>query len=833
MLTVIFSLLLLIGLPSTQADAARLQLQNRTIDTELDAGLAAADQPAGIYFIQLAITPTSDQKAWMVKNGVELRQYLPRGFWFAEFSAEATLQELDDMLLWIGVIQPVDKLSSRIINHQLPPALFDSNGDLQVIVRPYLYNQEFVQLLLDLAAQHDWLTGEISERFGRVSLALPLSDISLLTEQQSVRWIEPIPPLKKTFNDGARANMQVDPLQEPYYNLRGSDVTVGVWDGGTISTQHPDFSGRLTIEDPQDTEQHATHVAGTMAGDGSNSSNNGGTPYQWRGMAPDADLHSWDWDEAEDEYADAADAMSLSVANNSWGYGIEPPFCDFYGDYAAFCVDVDLVVPAWQVNVQFAAGNERGWNECGQGANSYANIPPPGTAKNIITIGAINSNNSSMTSFSSWGPVDDGRIKPDLCAPGCQTGSYIKSTLPPSGYGGNGWCGTSMAAPAASGVVTLLQQAYRARYDEAPYPSLIKGLLIQTAEDLGTTGPDYKYGWGGIDALTAIEHLYDGDFMQGMVFGTDDYTHHFTVAAGTDEIKVTLAWDDSPGTENAERTLVTDLNLRLISPDATEYHPWVTNPNSPSQAAQTGNDSLNNVEQVSVQSPQAGEWTASISGDLPMGFQLFSLVLPHNEDLISLQHQSADTLYQEAGGSRVECTITGSGDIDLAQSGVVWYNNLGESDSSPLQSSGGNQYYSMIPATVSGPVDYYLRAVDISGNEDLLPPGAPQGLYSTFISGSEFVSRSPEVPREFALQPLYPNPFNPSTTCAFSLRQAGQAQLRVYDLSGREVKQLMNSYLEAGVYQVQFQGDELPAGLYFVQLRQNDRVQTRKALLVK
>jgi hypothetical protein len=833
MFTVLFSFLLLIALPAEQADAARLQLHNRTIDTELNTGLAVSDQLSGTYYLQLATTPTPDQKEWLAENGVELRQYLPRDFWFGEISEQATLQELNDLIIWIGVIQPEDKLSSRIVNHQLSADLFNNSGDLQVIVRPYLYDQAFVQLLLDLAAQHDWLPGEISERFGRVSMALPLSDISLLTEQQSVRWIEPVPPPKSTFNDGARVNMNVNQLQEPFYNLRGSDMTIGVWDGGTVTTQHPDFSGRLTLEDSQNTEQHATHVAGTMAGDGTNSSNNGGSQYQWRGMATEADLHSWDWDDAEDEYADAADEMGLSVANNSWGYGIEPPYCDFYGDYAAFCVDVDLVVPAWQVNVQFAAGNERGWNDCGQGANSYGNIPPPGTAKNIITIGAINSNNSTMTGFSSWGPVDDGRIKPDLCAPGCQTGSYIKSTLPATGYGGNGWCGTSMAAPAASGVVTLLQQAYRARYEEAPYPSLIKGLLIQTAEDLGNNGPDYQYGWGGIDALAAIDHLYDGDFIQGMIFGDGAYTHHFTVPAGTDEIKVTLVWDDTPGTENAERTLVTDLNLRLTAPDATEYQPWVTNPNIPSQAAQTGNDSLNNVEQVSVQSPQTGEWTATVNGDLPMGYQLFSLVLPHNDDLISLQHQPADTLYQEAGGSRVECTITGNGDVNLSQSGVVWYDIDGDNGAAPLQSAGGNQYYSMIPAAVSGPIEYYLRATDISGNQDRVPPGAPQGLLSTFVSGSESVSRSPEVPREFALLPLYPNPFNPSTTCAFSLRQAGHAEITVYDLSGRKIKQLLNSYLEAGVYQVLFQGNDLPAGLYFIRLRQHELIQTRKALLVK
>ncbi len=832
MLILITCLLTALLLPSRGADAALLQLRDGVIDTETAPNRIAADRLSGFYYIHFDRLPSTAEREQLASAGARLHQYLPTGFWYVELD-DVVPTQLTPAPHWIGDIRLEDKLALQLRRGQLHSAAYTAGGELQVIVRAYRYEAGFAAQIQALAKAAGWQVLARNDRFRRLTLALPEGDLLRLAEVKTVRWIEPVPPPPRRFNDGARANMQVDGLQEPYYALDGSGTVAGVWDGGTVSTLHPDFDDRLVLEDPQDTDQHATHVAGTMAGDGGNSDNNGGYDLQWRGMAPAASLHSWDWDDTPDEYVDAAEDLGLVVSNNSWGYGVEPPYCDFYGDYAAFCVEVDEVVPGWLVSVQFAVGNERGWNECGQNSNSYANIPPPAPAKNILTIGAINSNNSTMTGFSSWGPVDDGRIKPDICAPGCETSGYIKSTLPPQGYGGPGWCGTSMAAPAASGVVTLLQQAYHERYGSTPYPSLLKGLLIQTAEDLGTSGPNFQYGWGGIDAQAAVEQLYHEDFVEGWLLAESEYTREFNIAAGTERLRVTLVWDDFPGTENAGRTLINDLDLRLTDPGGTTFLPWVLDADNPSQPAVTGDDSLNNVEQVEVTSPQPGSWTVTVTGVLPMGYQLFSLLLPHDNDRIALQHEPADTLFQQAEGTVLNCTIDGAYGFDPAGSGLYWFDDNGGEGEVPLEPAGDDTYTAILPLSVDGTIQYYFQAADLVGDEVRLPPGAPLGLFSCFVATGEGTWAEPAALLQFALQPLYPNPFNPTTRCGFSLAHAGWTRLAVFDLLGREMMVLREGNLAAGVYHVELDGSELPAGIYLVRLQQAERSQTRKALLVK
>ena len=151
----------------------------------------------------------------------------------------------------------------------------------------------------------------------------------------------------------------------------------------------------------------------------------------------------------------------------------------------------------------WSAGNNRPSN-CDSG--SYDCIGFPGTAKNVITVGATNSDNDTMTSFSSWGPTNDGRLKPEVSAPGCEAGGegFIKSTLPGDIYGSSIFCGTSMAAPAVSGTIALMLEEFASKTIE-PWPSTIKAILIHTAKDLGNIGPDYSFGYGRINAKAAVD----------------------------------------------------------------------------------------------------------------------------------------------------------------------------------------------------------------------------------------------------------------------------------------------------------------------------------------
>ena len=170
------------------------------------------------------------------------------------------------------------------------------------------------------------------------------------------------------------------------------------------------------------TSMAVPHVAGTMAGDGTNSASQGGTAYQWEGMAPGADILSYYWDNATSDHNGAINTYGIELSQNSWSYSVDEAAygnCYLYGNYDYNAPDYDDIITGLygkRIAVIFAAANERNDGDCGMSSMppylNYANIPPPATAKNVIAVGATNSDDDSMTTFSSWGPLDDGRLKP-------------------------------------------------------------------------------------------------------------------------------------------------------------------------------------------------------------------------------------------------------------------------------------------------------------------------------------------------------------------------------------------------------------------------------------
>jgi hypothetical protein len=381
---------------------------------------------------------------------------------------------------------------------------------------------------------------------------------------------------------------------------------------------------------------HATHVAGTVMGSGSASS---GT---YRGMAPQALLKSWLWwnsgSEASNEYSTAI-GQGARIATNSWGYGVGDPAtqaaCEAtLGNYWTVCGTIDNIVRGSSgapISITWSAGNQRGSSSqyCGSIGWIWNTVTTLPTSKNVIAVGAINSNDDSMTGFSSFGPTDDGRIKPDVVGPGCQT-NYdrgITSVRPTAGY--TTMCGTSMSSPAVAGTIALLLEQWDIMIGgDTLLPSTVKGILINTAQDLGPTGPDFAYGHGKVDAVAAATKIGIGapSFVQGEVSTGDSHVYDLTVG-NIDKLKVTLVWDDPGGTVSATQHLINDLDLKLIDPFSNEELPWVLDPNAPLTEATTGEDHVNNVETVEIDAPQAGLWKAQVSGfNIPDGPQKYSLI---------------------------------------------------------------------------------------------------------------------------------------------------------------------------------------------------------------
>ena len=606
--------------------------------------------------IQLSATPDDTQRLELDQAGVRLLDYIPENAWIASLPADITELQSLPIVHWIGRLLPEDKVHPAIHDGHFGSWAINSDGtvNLQVDVFTEVPLSEARKRVLDHGGTILGTTPEISQLFVR----LPAMALWELASEDMVQWIDEEPAPPENENDGVRTNVSANVVQSSPYHLNGTGVQVAMWDGGRVDPTHPDFKDRLTVaESPKPANsEHATHVAGTLAGDGSNSADQGGSPNQWRGVAPGVDIISYVNDNAFAEHRDAINAHGADLSQNSWGPRIstEDGNCDRYGDYDQTSRNFDRIVTGFygkRIPVVFSAGNERNDRDCNMipGFVNYTNVPATGqSSKNTIVVGATNSDNDSMTEFSSWGPVDDGRIKPDLVAPGGESvgDNEIWSTLPSKTYGPK--FGTSMAAPVVSGSIALILQRYRGicpASGEDPLPSTVKALLVQTTHDLndGTTwfnrGPDYASGYGRINVKDAIDMI---PYHIEASLDNEAIDTYEIIVSHQEAIKVTLAWDDVPAAmNNGGNTLVNDLDLELVAPDDTVHQPWILDPAEPTESAIRGVDNRNVVEQVVVIRPMPGTWTIRVKDtNVRSGPQSYSLV---NELLTSSSCEGATT----------------------------------------------------------------------------------------------------------------------------------------------------------------------------------------------
>jgi hypothetical protein len=466
--------------------------------------------------------------------------------------------------------------------------------------------------------EHGGRTLDRSDRDNSVVVEMPVEVLYDLASCDVVKWIDQH-HASVDLNDGVRAAIGVNAVQASPYDLAGFEVVIGQWESRHPDPNHVDLIGRVvSVDDGHGVRDHATQVAGTMLGDGSLLADR-----RYRGMAPSATLVSFhNWDSVADlreQYEQAIDEYGIDIANNSWGK-VE---WHVYRDYSAALDDIVRGAMGKPVSIVCAAGNEGDW----------ATIMSTAVGKNTVTVGAVYSDDRSLWPGSNKGPTGDGRIKPDVVSPGCELrgGGTIWSTLPGDRYGGG--CGTSLAAPSVSGTMALLLEDWRRTRQADPLASTVKGILIHTATDLGAAGPDYAYGYGLIDAKGAVDLIradtLDERIVEDRILrqGEQD-VYTLDVAAGQEDLHVTLVWDDFPGDPLAAHALVNDLDLVVIGPDGRRHYPWTVNPYEPEQPAQRVRaDHTNNIEQVYVAGPSEGTWVIVVWGTVvPQPDQNYSLL---------------------------------------------------------------------------------------------------------------------------------------------------------------------------------------------------------------
>lgn len=671
--------------------------------------------------VQLYQIPKEGEKANLASEGLELGTYVPRHAWIASVPVDR-LQQLTKrkgiryMTLWDA-------------DHKIQPRL--KAGNVSEWARDEA-QPDRIKVHVELHADVDLSRGHrLAAEVGATDVAviegvrgfefwMPEKELRRLAEEEDVLWIEEAAPPLSPFNDGARGTMKSTLFWGAPYGLDGSGVRLFVLDTSSALATHVTFNpgtgSRVTVIDASAPGEHATHVAGTAAGDGSGSI--GGralgiataSPILSGAAATSADI--------EPRYQTARNTHNADLGTNSIGFAIADSAspCSAEGDYTSTGNLLDGIVRGTNVNVNgsvlltWANGNERGAGtppgRCGGG---YGTTSPPSCAKNPLHIGATYSDGSAMTSFSSWGPCDDGRLKPVVSAPGCETGLVTGETgiysstcnSTPTGpcnlintYGTQ--CGTSMATPAVAGVIAQYIEDWRARGfggpNARPLPALVKALVVQTARDLGQNGPDYIYGYGTVEARALIELSRAGNgSLNGASrkrWGTGSLiqaqTHNYTiqVPAGGGELKASLAWDDAPAPSLSNGALVNNLDLLLIEPNGVTIHrPWTLNAASPHLAATTGINNIDNQEQVLVVNPTAGNWTVRVVGTtVAQGPQTYGLTFtseprPYNPGTCTTTasgyETGNDSWTLQGGAARVAAPAAGHGSWSLRLGGAT------------------------------------------------------------------------------------------------------------------------------------------------------------------
>jgi serine protease AprX len=656
-----------------------IHLRTETIRTESRTNAAAlapardmASQASasGLFLLQLENTVTPDRQAELRTLGVELLHYVPDDAFITRFN-QVPLDKVRALsfVRWVGAYRPDHKLHPRLA--ALASAVPQTNQlvTVNVLIAPQTPSASLKQvrsLFSSVLHESQLRRGTI------VRGSLPPGRLDALAQSSDVLWIERAP--KRRLVDEAASKLvggddgfTATPTVTQQMGFDGSGVTVCVadtgLDSGDTNAMHPDLEGRVTgfkwygaspdgtpLTDGSDGYGHGTHCAGIVAGNAATGETDPdfGQLYGL-GVAPGANLFIERlFDDAANEVVPPPDDATMArdavqngavIGSNSWGNDVQGEY-----DLDAFTFDEMVrsvsAVPTTEEPfiLVFAAGNAGPDDQTVDSPASAKNVMAIGACENVpgtlaLTYGLYADGEDSMADFSSRGPCEDGRIKPDVVAPGTWIASAASSyaldeaaiAWTPIDYYYVYMGGTSMACPHAAGAAAVFVQYYKSLHTNAiPSPALVKAALINSANELdelnGGPGPipNNDEGWGRITLTNIIvtnflaaPRYYEYVDQTTLLTNGQIFTHHTLVQNSDQPLKITLAYTDAAAFPGALPALVNDLDLEVIGPDGTLYRGnqfagYDSVPNAPSP------DTLNNVEAVHLSEPSPGDYVVRV-----------------------------------------------------------------------------------------------------------------------------------------------------------------------------------------------------------------------------
>jgi hypothetical protein len=628
---------------------------------------------SGLYIVQFA-GPVKD--AWvrtLESTGADIVTYIPNNAYVVRCDARAAamvsrMKDEQPFVQWVGDYEPAYKMHQEM---QAARALGDT-GFVKVTVQ-VLDGADGDQQIFNLRRGARQFIGQSRVmKYRNVTAVIPASQLTQLAASDGVFAIEPAG--ERTLLDEAQGqivagNLSGNSPSGPGYlswlagkGFNSSQFTtfaVNVADDAYSLTGHPDLpSSRIAFQN------NPTSQTGVQGGHGflnahivGGFNSNTGTAYEdangfnyGLGIAPWARVGVTaifgSGSASSTTWEGTAYGQGSRISSNSWGQldFLRRPITRYNTtaqEYDRIVRDTQTSVSGnQQLTVVFAAGNS------GSGSNT---VSAPGTAKNVITVGAsenvrqtgtdgcgiANSGADSandIISFSSRGPVNssggDGRIKPDIVAPG----THIEAGVPQSNYDGSSVCnqywpagqtlygwssGTSHSTPGVAGGAALVYQYFLNSGLSAPSPAMVKAFLMNSATHMTGVGandtlPSNSQGMGRMNLGRAFDGAQRLLVDQTQVLGATGQTYQVTgsVASTSQPFRVSLAWSDAPGPTTGA-PWVNNLDLEVTINGTTYRGNVFSGANSVSGGTADGK---NNVESVFLPAGTSGSFTVTVKG---------------------------------------------------------------------------------------------------------------------------------------------------------------------------------------------------------------------------
>lgn len=570
------------------------------------------------YFLWLQFRqfPTDAVKESLEKTGIVLYGYLPDNAFVASFPINYDFSKLNQFGVY-GVCKPraAYKIDASLFTpEKISWAVSGDRITVDVSFLDCVSKTKLINSLINLGVQLE-LDNSTSDDI--VTLKTTIADIQRIASNPLVLYIEPTthPAVIEDIQGVSDHRLTTIQTTDNWTNGKkydGKGVTIAVGDGQMAGT-HIDFEGRLIHNSSASgtpSVWHSDHCTGIVGGAGNLNPN-------YRGQARGATLRVYDYYEPYSLFPGIYTTDSVRVVSHSLGQT-----CN--SGYDANARSSDQVARSYVNLIHVHSAGNSGSTSCG-GLVGFKTITGGyKSGKNVLTVANL-SKADVVDASSSRGPLPDGRIKPEIAA----VGGSVNSTQPNNTY--TTMTGTSMACPAVAGNMGVLMQVYKGKNGNVePEAALLKALAMNTADDLGNAGPDFLYGYGRINMRKAVKAIEENKFFSNTITTGVVNSHAITIPANISKAKIMIYWADKEATAGASKSLVNNIDAKIIADNATEYLPWVLDIGSSpdetscSNPAVTGTDSVNNMEQIEISNPAAGTYTLNVTGKkIPNGPQKY------------------------------------------------------------------------------------------------------------------------------------------------------------------------------------------------------------------